>query len=189
MKRKVKLYRELLATTRRTPSLRGRGAGGGRPRRAVAATVSIRGLMLPGTDGGGFSPDGPPGAEVRDGARGGPRQRAGRPGSRRRGRGGQSAGQHPVPADDPSGTRRSAGRHRSRWRATGATPARQTWRRRRTWGCATWSSTRSRAQSTHMASSPKVCGRLRNFRAYVCSAVVTHNLWVIARRKSKLKPA
>ena len=70
---------------------------------------------------------------------------------------------------------------------------------------------------TEMASSPRVYGRLRNFRAgmeavvsylkrcfglgrcnwrglehfraYVWSAVVTHNLWVIARRKLKLKPA
>ena len=67
-----------------------------------------------------------------------------------------------------------------------------------------------------MASSPRVYGRLRNFRAgmeavvsylkrcfglgrcnwrglehfraYVWSAVVTHNLWVIARCKLKLKP-
>ena len=30
---------------------------------------------------------------------------------------------------------------------------------------------------------------LEHFRAYVWSAVVTHNLWVIARRKLKLKPA
>ena len=72
-------------------------------------------------------------------------------------------------------------------------------------------------RATDMASSPKVYGRLRNFRAgmeavvsylkrcfglrrcnwrglehfraYVWSAVVTHNLWVIARHKSKLKPA
>ena len=70
---------------------------------------------------------------------------------------------------------------------------------------------------TDMASSPRVYGRLRNFRAgmeavvsylkrcfglgrcnwrgpehfraYVWSAVVTHNLWMIARRKLKLKPA
>ena len=72
-------------------------------------------------------------------------------------------------------------------------------------------------KTTDMASSPRVYGRLRNFRAgmeavvsylkrcfglgrcnwrglqhfraYVWSAVVTHNLWVIARRKLKLKPA
>ena len=72
-------------------------------------------------------------------------------------------------------------------------------------------------KATDMASSPRVYGRLRNFRAgmeavvsylkrcfglgrcnwrglehfrsYVWSAVVTHNLWVIARRKLKLKPA
>ena len=71
-------------------------------------------------------------------------------------------------------------------------------------------------KATDMASSPRVYGRLRNFRAgmeavvsylkrcfglgrcnwrglehfrsYVWSAVVTHNLWVIARRKLKLKP-
>ena len=30
---------------------------------------------------------------------------------------------------------------------------------------------------------------LEHFRAYVWSAVVTHNLWVIALRKLKLKPA
>lgn len=72
-------------------------------------------------------------------------------------------------------------------------------------------------RATDMASSPKVYGRLRNFRAgmeavvsylkrcfglrrcnwrglehfraYVWSAVVTHNLWVIARHKLKVKPA
>ena len=71
-------------------------------------------------------------------------------------------------------------------------------------------------KATDMASSPRVYGRLRNFRAgmeavvsylkrcfglgrcnwrglehfraYVWSAVVTHNLWMIARRKLKLKP-
>ena len=72
-------------------------------------------------------------------------------------------------------------------------------------------------KATDMASSPRVYGDLRNFRArmeavvsylkrcfglrrcnwrglehfraYVWSAVVTHNLWVIARHKLKLKPA
>ena len=72
-------------------------------------------------------------------------------------------------------------------------------------------------RAADMASSPKVYGRLRNFRAgmeavvsylkrcfglrrcnwrglehfraYVWSAVVTHNLWVIARHKLKVKPA
>ncbi len=43
-----------------------------------------------------------------------------------------------------------------RWRATAATPARRTWRRRRPCGCVTWSSTRRRA------SEPRITGPSRS---------------------------